>query len=60
MMSEDATIPSNPADRKNPSRSCEKCNAAMKQLGEFPVLSIQAAIKVFRCDVCDHVISEQA
>jgi hypothetical protein len=31
----------------------------MKQLGELPALSIHAAIKVFRCYVCDHVVAER-
>jgi len=59
MASKDANVPSDPATQ-GPSRSCEKCNADMKQLGELPALSIHAAIKVFRCYVCDHVVSEQA
>jgi hypothetical protein len=31
----------------------------MKQLGELPALSIHAAIKVFRCYACDHVVAER-
>jgi hypothetical protein len=31
----------------------------MKQLGELPALSVHAAIKVFRCYVCDHVVTER-
>jgi hypothetical protein len=58
MASDDANIPLDPADR-NRLRSCEKCNADMKQLGELPALSIHAAIKVFRCYVCDHVVAER-
>ncbi len=46
------------ADQKR-SRSCEKCNADMKQLGELPALSIHAAIKIFRCYGCDHVVAER-
>ncbi|MDB5611662.1 MAG: hypothetical protein JWP25_8562 [Bradyrhizobium sp.] len=60
MASDDADVPPNPADENNPSRLCEKCNAVMKQLGEFPSLSIHAATRIFRCYVCDHVVSEQA
>jgi hypothetical protein len=30
------------------------------QLGVLPSLSIHAAIRVFRCYVCDRVVSEQA
>jgi hypothetical protein len=32
----------------------------MTQLGELPALSIHAAIKVFRCYACDHVVSDLA
>ena len=60
MASGDANAPPNPADQNNPVRPCEKCGAAMKQLAELPALSIRAAIKVFRCYVCDHVVSDRA
>jgi hypothetical protein len=59
MASDDASGPLNPA-APDPMRICEKCNAVMKQLGELPALSIHAAIKVFRCYSCDHVVSEPA
>jgi hypothetical protein len=59
MMSDNAKDPFDPADQ-NSMRICEKCNAVMKQLGELPALSIHAAIKVFRCYACDHVVSEPA
>jgi hypothetical protein len=39
-------------------RICEKCQAGMKQLAELPALSVHAAIKVFRCYACDHVVTE--
>jgi hypothetical protein len=58
MASDDATVPSGPADQ-NRSRRCEKCNADMKQLGELPALSIHAAVKVFRCYACHHVVTER-
>jgi hypothetical protein len=48
------------ADQDNPARICEKCNADMTQLGELPALSMHAAVRVFRCYACDHVVSEQA
>jgi hypothetical protein len=60
MASGDASIPPNPADQDHVARRCEKCDAAMKQLAELPALSIRAAIKVYRCYVCDHVISDRA
>ncbi len=60
MASNGADVPPNPADENNPPRLCEKCNAVMKQLGELPSLSIHAAIRIFRCYVCDHVVSDPA
>jgi len=60
MASGDASVPPNPADKNNLERRCEKCDAAMKQLAELPALSIRAAIRVFRCYVCDHVVSDRA
>jgi hypothetical protein len=65
MASDDANLPPDPAgeinpSENNPSRLCEKCNAVMKQLGELPSLSIHTAIRIFRCYVCDHVVSEPA
>jgi len=59
MASGDANVPSNPAGRNHPLRRCEKCDAEMKQLGELPALSIHAAIRVFRCYACDHVVSDR-
>ena len=41
-------------------RRCDNCDAAMKQLALLPALSIRAAIKVFRCYVCNHVASDRA
>lgn len=60
MASDDANVPPNPADQNPAVRRCEKCNAAMKQLAELPALSIRAAIKVFRCYVCNHVVADRA
>jgi hypothetical protein len=55
MASDDANGLLDPAD-SNPMRICEKCSAAMKQLGELRALSIRTAVKVFRCYACDHVV----
>jgi hypothetical protein len=54
-----ANDPSNPEDQDKPSRSCEKCNADMKQLGELPALALHAAIRIFRCYACDHVVADR-
>lgn len=59
MGSGDGNITPDPADH-NPGRRCERCDADMTQLGELPALSIHAAIKVFRCYACDHVVSDLA
>ena len=59
MMSDDANVPLKPADQNRLSRHCEKCNAVMTQLGELPALSIHAAITVFRCYACDHVVADR-
>jgi hypothetical protein len=58
MASGDADVPPNPAGRNSPVRRCDKCAAEMKQLGQLPALSARAAIKVFRCYACDHVVSD--
>ncbi|SHL59886.1 hypothetical protein SAMN05444159_6329 [Bradyrhizobium lablabi] len=55
MVSDDPNVPA----QQERSRPCEKCNAAMKQLGELPALSIHAAIRIFRCYACDHVVTER-
>ncbi|MDB5578735.1 MAG: hypothetical protein JWR80_3911 [Bradyrhizobium sp.] len=60
MASGDANVPPISADQNNSVRRCEKCDAEMKQLAELPALSIRAAIKVFRCYGCDHVVSDRA
>jgi hypothetical protein len=59
MASDDANLPSGPADQYNGLRICEKCNAEMTLLGVLPALSIHTAIKVFRCYACDHVAAER-
>ncbi len=48
------------ANQNHAVRRCEKCDAEMKQLAELPALSIRAAIKVFRCYVCNHVVSDRS
>jgi hypothetical protein len=60
MASGDGSVPQNPADRDSPVRRCERCGAEMKRLGELPALSTHAAVRVFRCYACDHVVSDRA
>ena len=60
MASDEPSVPPDPADQKDSSRPCDKCNAIMKQLGTLPALSIHTAIKVFRCYNCDHVVAERS
>jgi hypothetical protein len=48
-----------PEDQTRSSRRCEKCDTDMRQLGELPALSIHAAIRIFRCYGCDHVVAER-
>jgi hypothetical protein len=55
MMSDDPNVPA----EQERLRPCEKCNAAMTQLGELPALSIHAAVRIFRCYACDHVVTER-
>lgn len=59
MATGDTNDPPNPADHHSPVRRCDRCDAAMKQLAELPALSIRAAVRVFRCYVCDHVVSDR-
>jgi hypothetical protein len=60
MATGDVNVPSELADQNGLLRHCENCNAEMRQLGELPALSIHAAMRIFRCYVCDHVVAEQA
>jgi hypothetical protein len=59
MASDDAGALPEPANQESGLRTCENCNAEMKQLGQLPALSIHPAVKVFRCYACDHVVSER-
>jgi hypothetical protein len=48
-----------PSDKStSPSRICEKCKAEMRHLSDLPSLLGRAAIRIFRCYVCDNVVSE--
>jgi hypothetical protein len=41
-----------------PARICEKCNAEMTHLSNLPTLLGRPATRIFRCYVCDNVVSE--
>lgn len=58
MASDDAGAPSETADQNGVVRNCERCDAEMRRLGVLPALSIRAAISVFRCYACDHVVAD--
>ena len=58
MASDDANVPSATADQNDVLRNCERCNAEMRRLGVLPAMSIRAAISVFRCYACDHVVAD--
>jgi hypothetical protein len=43
----------------SPSRICEKCDAEMTHLSDLPSFVARSAIRIFRCYVCDNVVSEE-
>jgi hypothetical protein len=59
MASDDGTARSNSGRPEVPSRICEKCAAAMTHLSDLQPMIGSAAMRVFRCYVCNHVISEE-
>jgi hypothetical protein len=50
-------------DRTNrtdtPIRVCDKCNAHMTLLSDLPNFYDHAAAKIFRCYVCNNVVSQE-
>jgi hypothetical protein len=47
------------ADGPNvPSRVCDKCDAAMTHLSDLQPMVGSAAMRIFRCYSCNHVVSE--
>ena len=42
-----------------PSRICEKCAAAMTHLSDLQPIVGSAAMRIFRCYACNHVVSEE-
>jgi hypothetical protein len=47
------------ATGKSPVRRCNKCGADMTPLSNLPPFRGAAAIRVFRCYVCNNVVSEE-
>jgi hypothetical protein len=43
-----------------PPRLCEKCNSEMQQMGALPAMVARAALRIFRCYVCNNVVSDEA
>jgi hypothetical protein len=58
MAFKDPRANSNPVDQTGLSRSCDKCTSEMTHLGNLPSLLGKAVMSVFRCYVCNHVVSE--
>ena len=48
-----------PPDLSTPSRICEICEATMTHLSDLQPRLFGAALRVFRCHACNHVISEE-
>jgi hypothetical protein len=42
-----------------PSRPCDKCDADMTHLSDLQPMIGSAAMRIFRCYACNHVISEE-
>jgi hypothetical protein len=58
MASPDANAPSGSGAANIPSRICEICEAEMTHLSDLPSYLGRAAIRIFRCYVCNNVVSE--
>jgi hypothetical protein len=48
-----------PDKSDSPSRVCDKCNAEMTHLSDLRAFLGHAAVRVFRCYVCNNVVSEE-
>jgi hypothetical protein len=55
----DANAPSAIASPEAPSRVCEKCSSDMTHLSDLQPMVGSAALRVFRCYDCNHVVSEE-
>ncbi len=56
MAATDAIAPSDNSDV--PSRACDKCDSAMTHLSDLQPIVGSAAMRIFRCYSCNHVVSE--
>jgi hypothetical protein len=54
----DADFPPHPGPPGIPLRICERCEEPMTHLSDLPSYLGRAAIRIFRCYVCNNVISE--
>jgi hypothetical protein len=54
MASDEETVPAD-----IPSRICEICEATMTHLSDLQPRLFGAALRVFRCYACNHVVSEE-
>jgi len=54
----DENTPSNSSASNVPSRICESCDAEMTHLSDLPSYLGRAAIRIFRCYICNNVVSE--
>jgi DNA-directed RNA polymerase subunit M/transcription elongation factor TFIIS len=45
-------------DETIPTRRCDKCDAEMTHLSDLQPLSASPPLRIFRCYVCNHVVSE--
>ncbi len=57
MAANDANAPSDRPDV--PSRVCDKCDADMTHLSDLQPIIGSAAMRIFRCYACNHVVSEE-
>jgi hypothetical protein len=48
-----------PSQNDPPVRRCGKCDWELTLLGNLPAVAMYAAARVFRCYVCNNVVSEE-
>ena len=59
MTSDGSYPPLNPAQSTPPSRTCDKYKAEMTHLSDLPFMFGSTALRIFRCYVCNNVVSEE-